>query len=108
MHTAVDAGVAIDHLRVDSSAEAELGLFSMLPDQKRVAYQRRMSSFARASVDVAFPWRDIFAATAAGTGLWYHATGITPLCSSNAHFHWDQSLTAAKELGIPIRQEDNV
>ena len=86
-------------MRFDGSAEADVGLFSVLPDQKRVFYQRRMSSFARALTDVSFPWADIL-----GTGdVWYHATGITPLCSENAYVHWNQSLVKARELGVPIR-----
>ncbi len=80
-----------------------MGLFTVLPDQKRVFYQRRLSSFARAAPEVPYPWDAVFAGASAGAGTWLHATGITPLCSDAAHAHWNAHLVAAREKGVPIR-----
>ncbi len=98
LHSAIDAGVAVGHVRTDAAPGAEVGLFTVLPDQKRVFYQRRLSSFARQDTATPYPWAEVFAGP-----TWLHATGITPLCSEEAFLHWDAHLTAARAAGVPIR-----
>eukprot|EP00501_MAST-03F_sp_TOSAG23-6_P001954 GSMAST32.ASY1.ANO1.2038.1 assembled CDS len=71
---AEDVGVGINHVHIDP--KGEMGIFYVLPDEKRVQYQRRTSSFWVAQPN--FNWYNIF--TSPILCDWVHATGITPLC----------------------------
>jgi hypothetical protein len=92
--------VDISHVVTDDTADAHMGTFFMLPDQERVFYQRRHSSFAKQAAPGLFPWDSVFGT---GDGVWYHATGISPLCSDAAADNWSESLRVAARLNVPIR-----
>jgi sugar/nucleoside kinase (ribokinase family) len=93
-----DAGIRAD--RVHRAKDGVLGIFYVLPDEKRVQYQRRFSSFRVAQPVRGFDWPTILSQPEPCD--WVHATGITPLCGAAARAQWKAHLRAAAALSVPI------
>ena len=81
---AEDAGV--DASRVVAAPGALMGCFHVLPDERRVHYERAGSAFAKADEAA------LLACVGGATCAWRHATGITPLLSAAARAAWLKDL----------------
>eukprot|EP00947_MAST-08B_sp_MAST-8B-sp1_P003848 g3848.t1 len=92
-HCGEHAGVCNNHV-VQVAGEA-VGTFTVIPEERRVHYQRSHSAFWAMAPDL-FNWDTILSDTA-----WIHATGITPLCGAGARANWVRHLEVAKAKGIP-------
>ena len=82
----------------------DLGIFTVLPEQQTVHYQRRHSAFALhepGSLD----WPSLLHVD--GAAPWLHVTGITPLVSAPARQSWDGALHAAARAGLPASLDLN-
>ena len=82
--------------------EGDLGFFTVLPELRRVHYQRRNAVFA--THDPA--WLD-WAQLLDAERPWLHMTGITPLISSAAQESWANAMRHAVKQGIPISLDLN-
>ena len=82
--------------------EGDLGIFWVLPEEKRVHYQRRNGVFARQDPST-LDWPTLFNTPNA----WLHMTGITPLISEPARQSWDLAMQHAVSAGIPISVDLN-
>ncbi|KAH8054845.1 10-hydroxy-9-(phosphonooxy)octadecanoate phosphatase [Aureococcus anophagefferens] len=69
-----------------SSRRALMGCFHVLPDERRVHYERAGSAFAKADEAA------LLACVGGATCAWRHATGITPLLSAAARAAWLKDL----------------
>eukprot|EP00940_MAST-03C_sp_MAST-3C-sp2_P002394 g2394.t1 len=107
MNCAKDAGVDTTFSLTDASERAELGSFYVIPDEKRVQYQRQHSSFWRQDWPDLFDWRDIILKSSQRHRVWVHQTGITPLCGVGAKENWKALMTACIALGTPISVDLN-
>jgi sugar/nucleoside kinase (ribokinase family) len=87
---------------VGPRVEGDLGLYWVLPEEKRVHYQRRNAAFARHDPSI-LEWTALLDAPSP----WLHLTGITPLISDAARRSWVAALTHAASQGIPISVDLN-
>ena len=91
-------GVEFSGSRVDG----EIGMFTVLPEEQKVHYQRRNSVFARhepATLD----WPALLNAPSP----WLHMTGITPLISPQSRASWDAAIEHAARMRMPISLDLN-
>lgn len=100
------AGVQMEHALRDDHDTANLGLFFVIPDEKRVQYQRRNSSFGRQSASNLFDWRKILLQES-DSRVWVHMTGITPLCGTGARENWRAMVATASALQLPVSLDLN-
>ncbi|KAL1496135.1 hypothetical protein AB1Y20_014756 [Prymnesium parvum] len=85
-------------------ADGEVGVYTVLPEQKAVHYQRRHSVWA-AHEPAALVWPQLLRE---GTGrAWLHVTGITPLISEPSRQSWCNALEAAAKASIPTSLDLN-
>eukprot|EP01114_Cavostelium_apophysatum_P004421 TRINITY_DN1464_c1_g1_i4.p1 TRINITY_DN1464_c1_g1~~TRINITY_DN1464_c1_g1_i4.p1 ORF type:complete len:542 (+),score=130.41 TRINITY_DN1464_c1_g1_i4:279-1904(+) len=96
-----DANIGMKHVMLKENEE--VGVFYVIPDEKRVFYQRKHSAWARQDQNI-FDWKQIFAEQARP---WYHVTGISPLTAPGPAHNWARSVETAIELGIPITMDLN-
>ena len=82
--------------------EGDLGVFVVLPEEKRVHYQRRNAAFAQHDPST-LDWAALLDAPTP----WLHMTGITPLVSDAARQSWDGALAHAIGAKIPISLDLN-
>eukprot|EP00750_Incisomonas_marina_P009107 INCI15810.2.p1 GENE.INCI15810.2~~INCI15810.2.p1 ORF type:complete len:370 (+),score=69.12 INCI15810.2:68-1177(+) len=95
----VDQGMSTDRIRfVD---DADVGVFWVIPTEKRVLYQRKYSAFWINQTEEDFDWGAIFA-PAKGLTKWLHATGITPLCGQVAPKVWTAHIEEAVRQGVTV------
>ncbi|OLP91570.1 2-dehydro-3-deoxy-6-phosphogalactonate aldolase [Symbiodinium microadriaticum] len=87
--------------RIATFGEAMLRIFTILPEQKTVHYQRRHSVFAQ-QVPEELEWRNLLS-----DASWLHLTGITPLVSAAARQSWASAAHMAEQLGVPISLDLN-
>lgn len=99
-HLCADTCVEQKHLVIDDSDGAEVGTFTVLPEGKRVHYQRRHSAFYRQAADGNFDWPAILDTSA--RPVFMHATGITPLCGPGALANWRAALRTAGKQGVGV------
>ena len=105
---ATDAGVGTKYVYRDASKDAELGMFFVIPNEKRVQYQRCHSSFWRQDWPNLFSWRDILLESRGKDGdVWVHQTGITPLCGVGARENWKALMASCAALDVPISVDLN-
>ena len=82
--------------------DGDLGFFTVLPEEKRVHYQRRNAVFAQHDPS-ALDWSRLLSAPSP----WLHMTGITPLISAAARQSWENAIAHAADAGIPISLDLN-
>ena len=102
---ASDAGVSIDRVSRPASEDggAQIGIFFVLPEQRRVEYVRRASAFCEQTMASArFDWDTVLRDSAGGRNVYVHATGITPMLGDGACGNWTKSMAAAERLGVPV------
>lgn len=97
----VDAGVCMDLVVTDEKDSAEMGVFYVLPEEGRVHYQRRHSSFAVQRPGL-FDW-----SKSLGGASWLHLTGITPMLGEGCASNWVAAAQAAGAAQIPISVDLN-
>lgn len=81
--------------------EGDVGIFTILPEQKTVHYQRRHSVFAQ-QVPEELDWQALLS-----DASWLHLTGITPLVSAAARQSWASAAHMAEQRGVPISLDLN-
>ena len=91
-------GVQFDGTRADG----DIGVFTVLPEERSVHYQRRNAAFAQHEPST-LDWARLLDAPKP----WLHMTGITPLISTNARLSWDAALHHAQAAGIPTSLDLN-
>ena len=103
---AKDANVRM-HTVTDYSESGQIGVFYVIPKEKRVQYQRRRSSFWQ--FPHRFDWHKIIENTRreSGSNLWVHQTGITPLCGPHALKNWKNLMRSCAELEVPVSLDLN-
>ncbi|CAE7302995.1 kdgK, partial [Symbiodinium pilosum] len=84
-----------------SRTEGDIGIFTILPAQKTVHYQRRHSVFAQHAPQ-SLDWDALLS-----DASWLHLTGITPLVSTAARQSWSNALRAAEKRRVPISLDLN-
>jgi Entner-Doudoroff aldolase len=94
-----DAGVDTSRCHESTPSQHDIGAFTILPRQKAVHYSRKDSAFWRDQPADGYDWAGTF--TQPGI-TWLHATGITPLCGSDATSQWLAHLNAAAEAHVPV------
>jgi Entner-Doudoroff aldolase len=99
---ATSAGVSIKHCLTDDTT-GEVGSFTVIPEEKRVHYRRKSSSFWKQSGDE-LKWEHIMKDCSAA---WCHATGISPLCGSGARTSWEEHLRVCEQMKIPVSIDFN-
>jgi len=82
---------------------SDIGLFFVLPEEKRVHYQRYQSAWAQQQVDF-FDWEKIFTSK---PKLWYHITGISPMTGDIPAHNWIESVKTAIKHNVPISMDFN-
>jgi 2-keto-3-deoxy-6-phosphogluconate aldolase/sugar/nucleoside kinase (ribokinase family) len=92
-------GVTFAGERVDG----EVGIFTVLPEEGTVHYQRRQSAFALHDPKT-LHWPSLLKT---GGLPWLHVTGITPLISAPSRESWDAAIVEASALSIPISLDLN-
>ena len=92
-------GVEFDGVRADG----DVGIFTVLPEEKRVHYQRRNAVFAQQDPQL-LDWQKLFGGVPTP---WLHMTGITPLISPQSRESWDNALAEAKNSAIPVSLDLN-
>ena len=95
------AGVSTKYSQF-TSANSEVGSFTVLPKEKRVHYRRASSAFWKDKHN--FDWDKIIKEMKPS---WCHATGITPLCGDNAAISWVNHVDACGNNKIPISIDFN-
>eukprot|EP01124_Arcella_intermedia_P028941 TRINITY_DN6006_c0_g1_i1.p1 TRINITY_DN6006_c0_g1~~TRINITY_DN6006_c0_g1_i1.p1 ORF type:complete len:601 (+),score=163.09 TRINITY_DN6006_c0_g1_i1:269-1804(+) len=86
--------------RMDNS---DVGLFFVIPEAKRVEYQRRNSAWA-AQGPHHFDFSSLFAPLRKG---WLHVTGISPMTTPNAALNWADALEAAQKHNLRVSMDFN-
>lgn len=77
------------------------GTFVVVPEEKKVYYDRKFSAFARHNPS-SFNWEHILE-----NASWLHMTGITPMCGDRALISWQRALDVALHRGIPCSVDLN-
>lgn len=98
--TAKDAGVALEHCRIEE--HGEIGTFTVLPETGTCDFQRKNSTFAQQSEGVV-QWDRILAPGR----TWLHLTGISAMCCPVAAKCWAAGFHAAVMAGSPISVDLN-
>eukprot|EP00965_Chrysotila_dentata_P140219 4635825-Pleurochrysis_carterae.AAC.2 len=88
--------VQFDGPRVEGE---DLGIYTMLPEEQTVHYQRKHSAFATHSPDD-LNWASLMKMDGGADPSWLQMTGITPLISTAACESWKRALEHAKKNGI--------
>jgi sugar/nucleoside kinase (ribokinase family) len=106
---AQDANVNL-HAVIDKSKSSQIGVFYVIPKERRVQYQRRRSSFW--TLPHRFDWNNIITNITKTTKkkssfLWIHQTGITPLCGPHALQNWKGLMRSCVELDVPVSLDLN-
>ena len=96
---AADAGVSTAGTILASDTDI-CGTFSVIPEEKRVEYQRSASAFWTSARS--FDWDSLLKDVS-----WVHATGITPMCGSIARTDWKGHIEAATRLGVQLSLDLN-
>ncbi|EGD74162.1 hypothetical protein PTSG_12407 [Salpingoeca rosetta] len=82
---------------------ADVGTFTVLPELKRVHYQRQHSAFALHDPSQ-LDWDKILGGS---DKKWLHMTGITPMISENSYNSWTRAMMTAIKRRIPISIDFN-
>ena len=85
---------------------ADIGIFTVLPELHTVHYQRRHSAFALHDPDMLL-WNEILAVPEGAPRKWLHITGITPQVSTSARVSWQRAIATASAMGVPISMDFN-
>jgi len=94
------AGVSLEHCHLDEGGE--VGTYTVLPEEGRVHFERKHSSFALQNEGLV-QWDKIFS-----KGLtWLHLTGISAMCCSAAARCWAVGFETAAKAGCPISVDLN-
>ncbi|XP_065184188.1 2-dehydro-3-deoxygluconokinase-like [Sycon ciliatum] len=102
MDSALDCGV--DTSAVLATDGADVGTFTVLPEQRTVHYQRRRSAFSLHDPG-RFAWSDLLAGPS--QQHWLHMTGITPMIAEAPRTSWHAALRTARDKGIPCSMDLN-
>lgn len=97
--SATDSGV--DTSMILLTPDADVGTFTVLPEQRTVHYQRRRSAFSLHD-----PGRLDWSKSFSGQE-WLHMTGITPMIASSPRESWHNALRQAREKGVPCSMDLN-
>jgi len=98
--TARDAGVCLDHCAMDEGGE--IGTFTVLPEESKVHFQRKNSSFAGQPEELV-AWKKILSPGR----TWLHLSGISPMISAAAANCWETGLKVAAVEGLPVSLDLN-
>eukprot|EP01121_Diplochlamys_sp_Union-15-3_P005445 TRINITY_DN1577_c0_g1_i2.p1 TRINITY_DN1577_c0_g1~~TRINITY_DN1577_c0_g1_i2.p1 ORF type:complete len:538 (+),score=103.89 TRINITY_DN1577_c0_g1_i2:45-1658(+) len=97
-------------IRVDN---ADIGIFTVMPKEKTVHYQRGYSAWALQSKDC-FKWNSIFGAyeekdsvSSSAKHLWMHVTGISPMTGEKPAYNWSKGIEEAVKRGVSISMDFN-
>ena len=99
LSSAEDTGV--DTSLVLLSPNADVGTFTVLPEQRTVHYQRRRSAFSLHDAS-RFEWKTLLSGNE-----WLHMTGITPMIAEAPRASWSNALQEARDRCIPCSMDLN-